>query len=1203
MHIRTVLSFSLFAAVFCCVTQAAVVKVPAGGRIDIGADKVDPLNSTATVLDLGEGATLAVTNVVGGTGMNRLTANVVATNGVAFLDLSAVSGGDMRLTGGLLCGSTGGLTVKGRGKLLFGQAGSIVDVNYPLFDAPALSFEMVDEGLVFTNCATLRAAPASYTVARGTLLALRGANTLADSPAWDASAGSHGTLTLSDFDVLILEEGAIPSGAIVRVGSGHTLGAKPCVVSPSSVFEWAGCRDTNRLDLVLEEGGTFNVLSLNDYVLEGSVSGAGRIIKHRGMGSGSTAGTAGAVIKGSLAGFTGAVAVAGETGYKDTLLRFSDYGANVRLDNVNFVSSHAQVRFEGPDDLTIGTVTATSDGDSNVLATGSGVTVTIGELSGNVTLAGEGRIVVSAMAEEAVAGILAGVQTGFGTFGFGASIRAIPQSGVDSVVLEGVTAIPYIAADEPVTVTLPDGCAVGGASANVTLRIGTGTSVSGSMFASGSVDLRGGSIRIDTSFSELASSGVLLWLDASQASSFQSLTNQGAAVTHNGHRLVDEWHDCRALQTTVYARNDRANLPADPKVYPRLYPYIVQGGLNGLDYLSCGCLGQQVADGLEYRRLYVWKNGEQSSLPKARFVIMVFGSKNGGGSGILGDKTGAFRRRAAIQYPIIRPDAPATGKPVPAARYNDMWIDGVKKVPCETLFGHDWQVISLDLGADADVHSFGQADATDTNTSGGQCYAEILLLAEVPTEAQRVAVERYLAKKWGLMAQYSDSGARTGARLSGTGTATLDADTELSGTFRGTVDVNGKNLVVSALPKPPAAADVPAGDRTFWVDPELDGAIDHGRTAATETRPLEVSALYGRDNAGLVKTDGSFYFSGPLSDDGKGWAQTTLDRRPWLSRGARGSGPVRNWLDFTDHYSPDELRNVLRVKTLPFNGESKTGDDATVPYRSGFFVLDSSRGGGSLVLDNIQGNGSVYHRDDANAAAPIWHSRNSSDGLYLSNGDTYLDGVPVDGKTHGFFGRPEVFSFTATQGLSTKFYTGHINAAVNCELVGEVILYNRALSDAERVTVNAYLMSKWLGIAPVGYSDLSGATLTGAGTVECASQAALPKFGDGFSGTITLAETEFAFAVDAQATPSVIGAISAPGATVDLPAAVTVRVDFPTKAKGGRYPLISAARLTGGTIWTLVTSGFTRDLEMRLEVVDGSLVLEVVPRGMVLIVD
>jgi len=42
-----------------------------------------------------------------------------------------------------------------------------------------------------------------------------------------------------------------------------------------------------------------------------------------------------------------------------------------------------------------------------------------------------------------------------------------------------------------------------------------------------------------------------------------------------------------------------------------------------------------------------------------------------------------------------------------------------------------------------------------------------------------------------------------------------------------------------------------------------------------------------------------------------------------------------------------------------------------------------------------------------------------------------------------------------------------------------VVVYKTALTEAERLTVQGYLMAKWLGDCNGTYSDLTGATVTG----------------------------------------------------------------------------------------------------------------------------
>ena len=122
------------------------------------------------------------------------------------------------------------------------------------------------------------------------------------------------------------------------------------------------------------------------------------------------------------------------------------------------------------------------------------------------------------------------------------------------------------------------------------------------------------------------------------------------------------------------------------------------------------------------------------------------------------------------------------------------------------------------------------------------------------------------------------------------------------------------------------------------------------------------------------------------------------------------------------------------------------------------------------------------------------------------------------------------------------------------------------------------------------------------GSVSCSNHAALPKFDAGFVGSVSVSGTTYDFVVDAKSSPAVSGAILAPNGRISIPSASVMRIDFPTKAKGGHYVLVSAANIEGATDLRLEITGLTRDLEMHLTVTETEIALDVIPWGAMLIV-
>ena len=166
---------------------------------------------------------------------------------------------------------------------------------------------------------------------------------------------------------------------------------------------------------------------------------------------------------------------------------------------------------------------------------------------------------------------------------------------------------------------------------------------------------------------------------------------------------------------------------------------------------------------------------------------------------------------------------------------------------------------------------------------------------------------------------------------------------------------------------------------------------------------------------------------------------------------------------------------------------------------------------------------------------------------------------------------------------------------------GEMLLYGSELDADVLANLEAYLMGKWTGVLPDGWSDLREATVTaGTGTVNAVA-AKLPKFGDGFTGTVVVPDTSFAFTFDGAA-GTVTDAFIARGATLDLPSAVAVTVDCVNMqgAKATSVPLFDVAGFANPVAWTLTaTNAGGKDLRLREE--NGRLMLNLLPGGMTII--
>jgi hypothetical protein len=238
-------------------------------------------------------------------------------------------------------------------------------------------------------------------------------------------------------------------------------------------------------------------------------------------------------------------------------------------------------------------------------------------------------------------------------------------------------------------------------------------------------------------------------------------------------------------------------------------------------------------------------------------TILVFGSQQGGGRAILGSYDGNDRWQAVsgtanpgcgANYLRSGNDYEVTNTLFAPGNNKSAWIDGENIDPAATSLNGGWQIISVTNPPSA-WRSLGEgAQKTGADEAGGQNYAEIISFTNAITAAERMAVENYLAMKWGLTGALSakcsvtvDAGALVKgaiANVTGAGTWELDlpeSRVQLNGSFQGSVSGSGdiSAATVSALPafaeSFSGAVEIQSGDLSFEY---LSGSFSDTLTAA-----------------------------------------------------------------------------------------------------------------------------------------------------------------------------------------------------------------------------------------------------------------------------------------------------------------------------------------------------------------------------------
>ena len=716
-----------------------------------------------------------------------------------------------------------------------------------------------------------------------------------------------------------------------------------------------------------------------------------------------------------------------------------------------------------------------------------------------------------------------------------------------------------------------------------------------------------------------------LWLDASDETSFQEYTYNGHTVPEGTFPgiVVRRWNDVRGGADRVYAVNARASTGAEDGGYIRTMPYSITNELNGLTVLSFGTRGGSVSgapdqitaegkadnhSGSEQRRLIFNKPIEQKT------IVMVYGSQDGGGMALVGGWKSGQTGEATNPLPgesiegsgqgtyYNRNEATIAATTIATGRHNvPCWVDGTSTVPNETAaLNGGYQIISLGVapGDSPSVRSIGMSD--EYQNAGGQRYGEILVFTNELTTVQRKAVEFYLAKKWGLTEGFCAEARPKSLEIDDSASfETVDSSIDIprcggSLSVGGALNANGVvvgNVVVAAgasltLPGKDPYTEEQVDDvegRIARFDPDCEEDVGFN-----DNRDM-VHALFGHGNKDVADTPYlQAYYSGPEND-----------RRPTYTRGVRGFGPERGWMDLhADPTGHTRKGNNLRLKT---NHSQWNGNDSTVvnyDVKTAFIVMDSCYGGGLPIIGAVNPGGNVKARVYDDYTSPIWGSGTST---VLTGGETRINGRTVDGTAVGFTGAPELFSFTTDGNAFSAGVFGYYNGGTGeqaYEVLGEIVLFNNVLDAETRGGVEAYLMKKWLGTLPPGYADWTGATVSGAGTVKAERPKDLPQFED-FTGTLEFTSPTLSFTLDGE-TKTALDAFDIGDATLKLPAEGEFSFSFAGgKSKIGSYTLGTFDSLTAPGITGWTCPEFTPDgkYKIRVRFVDGMLIADVISTG------
>jgi hypothetical protein len=207
--------------------------------------------------------------------------------------------------------------------------------------------------------------------------------------------------------------------------------------------------------------------------------------------------------------------------------------------------------------------------------------------------------------------------------------------------------------------------------------------------------------------------------------------------------------------------------------------------------------------------------------------------------------------------------------------------------------------------------------------------------------------------------------------------------------------------------------------------------------------------------------------------------------------GYMNGNPVSTWPDLSGNganatvpggnVSPTYVANAVTETGRPalyFPKNGGTGNSGALHFtrasniRTVFAVF---KGNSFLLTDT---DAYHFHRPgDDNPADPLWDgpSQHNWTSANIVNGATYVNGTSVNGSSyamptalHSGFNLVEVITTGNVQADSfNKDRTYHAGN----QYQAEVIIYNRTLTEQERLTVENYLIKKWFGPPRLSYAD------------------------------------------------------------------------------------------------------------------------------------
>lgn len=343
--------------------------------------------------------------------------------------------------------------------------------------------------------------------------------------------------------------------------------------------------------------------------------------------------------------------------------------------------------------------------------------------------------------------------------------------------------------------------------------------------------------------------------------------------------------------------------------------------------------------------------------------------------------------------------------------------------------------------------------------------AEIIIYNAELDDADRQAVENYLTTKWFDAANAAPQSAVT---LPADGSSFVVGDTV---TFSGT----GTDAEDGSL----------SGSQLRWYS-HIDGFLGTGAS-------LDVSTLApGNHTIELISVDskgvsGSAIIAVNVGVAGGGFGpENTPNCVLWLDAsdmdpyGINADSTITWWKDKSGlTNTATQFEATFQAKLVPaeqngldvvrFSAPTQTYGFPDQDYiRTVFWVVrEDHHDDLHFFLGHVPTAQTSYHHFHRGGNGYIW-ANDWSCSENIKNGDTFLDGASVDGTTTAFpiDGKFHMLSLVTTGPVRANTLSKDRYITENRSWVGdiaEVIIYDRALTTAERESVETYLQDKWFG--------------------------------------------------------------------------------------------------------------------------------------------